>query len=84
MVFIAVISWWYKLQHYHAKKEMFILFHQTRNNSKINQDDDRMYIVCRFASLLINKDVLPLLEVGFFFFFWFWNYFLTSCCQYVL
>lgn len=35
MVFIAVISWWYKLQHYHVKKEMFILFHQTRNTPKL-------------------------------------------------
>lgn len=74
MVFIAVRSWWYKLQHYHVKKEMFILFHQTRKNSKINQDDDRMYSMGRFASLLINRDVLSLSKL----------YFTSSCCQYEL
>lgn len=73
MVFIAVVSWWYKL-HYHVKKEVFILFHQTRNNSKINQDDDGIYIVGRFASLIINKDVLPLSKL----------FFTSLCCQYEL
>lgn len=43
MVFIAIVSWWYKLPHYCVKKEMFILFYQTRNNSKINQGEDKMY-----------------------------------------
>lgn len=73
MVFIAVVSWWYKL-HYRVKKEVFILFHQTRNNSKINKDDDGIWTVGWFASLIINKDVLPLSKL----------FFISLCCQYEL
>lgn len=49
MNFGAVINWWHKLQHYYIRKAVLTLLSQSRNNSRINQNDDKMRIVRRLA-----------------------------------